>query len=188
MKDHKLKTKFFKWSLDKIEGYLMLLITTMLVIDVLLGILARFIHFEIVFATELGKYLFIWLCLLGISAAAKDNQHIRISFIVERLPVSQKTTWILSQVIFLIFSLLFFYVGLRLTWMHFIMTKSTVGFNFPMFVFTAALPVGFFLTSWRLIQDIINQVRGSGKNRWGMDQAPAKGLGEQGSSSGTKRM
>jgi len=166
----------------------MLLVTIMLVIDVFLGILARFVHFEIVFATELGKYLFIWLCLLGISAAAKDNQHIRISIIVEKLPVSPRITWIVSQVIFLIFSILFFYVGMRLAWMHFIMDKSTVGFNFPMFVFTAALPVGFFLTSWRLIQDILNQIRRPGKNRWGMDQTTAQELGEQGSFNGTKRM
>jgi len=125
-----------------------------------------------VFATELGKYLFIWLCLVGISAAAKDNQHIRISFIVERLPVNPKITWILSQIIFLIFSLFFFYVGLRLTWMHTIMKKSTVGFDFPMFVFSAALPVGFFLTSMRLVKDIFHQVRGTGKDQWNMFQNP----------------
>ncbi len=40
---------------DEIEGYLMLIVTIMLVIDVFLGILARFVHFEHVFATELGK-------------------------------------------------------------------------------------------------------------------------------------
>jgi len=170
MKYLKLNTWFNKRSFDEVEGYLMVLITVMLVIDVILGITARFIHFESVFATELGKYLFIWLCMLGISAAAKDNQHIRISFIVEKLPINPKITWILSQIIFLIFSILFFYVSLRLTWMHFTMEKSAVGFNFPMFVFTAALPLGFFLTSWRLIKNILGNIRGSITDRWGIHQ------------------
>jgi TRAP-type C4-dicarboxylate transport system permease small subunit len=73
MEQKKLKSRLYKWSLEDIEGYLMILITTMLVIDVFLGILARFVHFQHVFATELGKYLFIWLCMIGISSAAKDN-------------------------------------------------------------------------------------------------------------------
>jgi TRAP-type C4-dicarboxylate transport system permease small subunit len=179
MKDLKPITRLNKWSLDEVEGYLMVLITIMLVIDVFLGILARFIHFQSVFATELGKYLFIWLCLIGISAAAKDNQHIRISYIVEKLPINPKITWVLSQVIFLIFSILLLYVSIRLTWMHIIMKKSTVGFNFPMFVFTAALPLGFFLTSLRLIQDIYKNATGSGKNMWGTYQEPKNELKEQ---------
>ena len=179
MKYQKLKTWFNKRSFDKTEGYLMVIVTIMLVIDVLLGILARFVHFESVFATELGKYLFIWLCLLGISAAAKDNQHIRISFIVEKLPVNPKITWILSQVIFLIFSILIFYVSLRLTWMHFTMKKSAVGFNFPMFVFTAALPIGFFLTSLRLIKDIFSNTSKSGTDRWRINQTSVNELEEQ---------
>jgi len=179
MKYNKLKTWFNIRSFDEAEGYLMVLITLMLVIDVLLGILARFVHFETVFATELGKYLFIWLCMIGISAAAKDNQHIRISFIVEKLPINPKITWILSQVIFLIFSILFLYLSLRLTWMHFTMRKSAVGFNFPMFVFTAALPVGFFLTSLRLIKDIFNSSSESGTGRWGLNHTPINELEEQ---------
>jgi TRAP-type C4-dicarboxylate transport system permease small subunit len=138
----------------------------MLVVDVLIGILARFVHFQNVFATELGKYLFIWLCLIGISAAAKDNQHIRISFFVVRLPINPKITWILSQFIFLVFSILMFYVGLRLTWMHFSMGKSAVGFNFPMYVFTAALPLGFLLTSLRLFKDIFDHITGSKAGGW----------------------
>jgi len=168
MKPGETKKKYLiNWSLDKVEGYLMVLITTMLVIDVLLGIAARFIHFEIVFATELGKYLFIWLCLIGISAAAKDNQHIRISYIAERLPLAPQITWRLSQIIFLIFSLLMFYVSIRLTWMQFFMKKSAIGFNFPMYIFTAALPIGFLLTCIRLIGDIMRRDHPSEEGKWG---------------------
>jgi len=180
MKHRKVKIWLSKWSFDDIEGYLMVLITIMLVIDVFLGILARFVHFEHVFATELGKYLFIWLCMIGISAAAKDNQHIRISYIVEKLPINPKITWIVSQLIFLIFSILFLYLSIRLTWMHFSMNKSTVGFNFPMYVFTIAMPVGFFLTSLRLIRDILSHARESGINRWYTNQNPANELEEKG--------
>ena len=179
MEQKKLKSRLYNWSLEYIEGYLMILITTMLVIDVFLGILARFVHFQHVFATELGKYLFIWLCMIGISSAAKDNQHIRISFIVEKLPINPKITWIISQLIFLLFTILFFYFSLRLTWMHFTMKKSAVGFNFPMYVFTMAMPVGFFFTALRLIKDIVNHSGESGINRWYTNQNPSNKLKKQ---------
>ena len=55
------------------EGFLIVVFTFLLVTDVLAGILARYIKFEIVFANELGKYIFIWLCAIGISAAARDK-------------------------------------------------------------------------------------------------------------------
>ena len=45
------------------EGFLLVVLTIMLVMDVLLGILARYSPIEVVFATELGKYIFIWLFL-----------------------------------------------------------------------------------------------------------------------------
>jgi len=146
--------KILRYIYDHTEVFLSVIFCVMLVTDVLLGILARFVRFEVVFATELGKYLFIWLCAIGISAAAKDNQHVRINFLVAFIPVSRKLTWVISQVFFLLFSLFFIYLGIRLTLMHIEMGKTAMGFNFPMYVFTAALPVGFLLTSIRLMIDI----------------------------------
>lgn len=155
-----LAFRFFAIIYHHTEGFLMAILTFLLVFDVLLGILARYVHFNVVFATELGKYIFIWLCAIGISAAARDNQHVRIYFIAKRLPVNPRITWIITQVLFLIFTSFFFFWSLRLTWMHYTMDKEAMGFRFPMFIFTAALPVGFALTSIRLIQNI----RGALKN------------------------
>lgn len=139
---------------DRIEGVLLWVFTILLLTDVLLGILARYVHFEVVFADELGKYLFIWLCMIGISTATKDNQHVRLSFIASRLPLSRTMIRLASQLLFLAFSAFYFYWTAQLTWMHFTMNKSVMGFRFPMYLFTAALPFGFGLTSIRLIQDI----------------------------------
>jgi TRAP-type C4-dicarboxylate transport system permease small subunit len=140
----------------RIEVILLWVFTVLLVIDVLLGILARYVHFEVVFADELGKYLFIWLCTIGISAAAKDNQHVRLSFIASKLPVPRKLIRVISQLLFLAFTAFYFFWSVQLTWMHFQMDKSVMGFEFPMYLFTAALPFGFGLTSIRLIQDIVD--------------------------------
>src|SRR5688500_16958043 len=147
---------------DRAEGILLWIFTSMLLADVLLGILSRYVDFQVVFADELGKYLFIWLCTIGISAATRDNQHVRLNFIAARLPLSPKIVRVTSQLLFLAFCLFYFYWTLRLTWMHFEMDKSVMGFRFPMYLFTAALSFGFALTSVRLIEDIIRVMKKQG--------------------------
>lgn len=156
--------KVFRSISDNAEGYLLFVLAIMLVLDVLLGILARYVRFEVVFATELGKYIFIWLCAIGISAAAKDNQHVRMDFLAAKLPISRRVIWVVSQVLFLIFALFFFYWGLKLTLMHIELNKSAMGFRFPMFIFTAALPIGYAFTCFRLIQDLVRSLRGSDRS------------------------
>ena len=155
------------WIYHNIESVLIYIFTILLVLDVLSGILTRYIHFEVVFSTELGKYLFIWLCMVGISAAAKDHKHIRLTYFVERFPVAPRITWIISQFLFLACTVFFFYWSLQLTIMQFNMQKSAMGFQFPMYLFTAALPAGFILTSIRILEDIINKIRNrTDQNPW----------------------
>ena len=48
-----------------------------------------------------------------------------------------------------------------------------------MFVFTAALPLGFLLTSLRLIKDIFGNATDSGTGRWGMNHTPINELEDQ---------
>lgn len=148
------------------EGFLLCAFTLLLVIDVCIGILARYVHFEVVFADELGKYFFVWLCAIGISAAAKDNQHVRLNFLVQRIPISRKVTWVISQLFFLMFTVFLFFWSAQLTYMHFTMNKSVMGFNFPMYVFTAALPLGFFLSSVRIVHDTYATLKSRDHKPW----------------------
>jgi len=144
---------------DQTEQVLLLFLGVFLLVDILTGIVYRHVHFNTVFAEELGKYLFVWFCCIGIAAAAKDNQHIRVDFFANKLPISRKVIWLASQVLFLCFALFFFYVGLNLTLMHYSMDTSAQGFNFPMWVFIAAVPFGYGLTCIRMFQDIIHRLR-----------------------------
>lgn len=153
----------FRALTDRIEEVLMWFFSILLLADVLLGIMARYVDFSVVFADELGKYLFIWLCAIGISAATRDNQHIRLTFIASKLPIGRRAIRLINQSLFLIFSLFLFYWSARLTWMHFYMDKSVMGFQFPMYLFSAALPFGFGLNAIRIVQDIMLVLSGRGQ-------------------------
>ena len=157
---HIRSTSWLRSATGRAEHFLLWLFTILLLSDVLLGIFARYVDLQIIFADELGKYLFIWLCMIGISAATRDDQHVRLTFIASRMPLSSRVLRVLSQVLFLSFTLFFFYWSLQLSLMHLRMEKSVMGFRFPMFLFTVSLPFGFALTSFRLIQDIIGVLQG----------------------------
>lgn len=157
---HLPSTTWLRSATARAEHLLLWIFTALLLSDVLLGILARYVDLQITFADELGKYLFIWLCMVGISAATRDDQHVRLTFIASRMPLSPRALRAVSQVMFLVFALYFFYWSLQLCLMHLRMEKSVMGFRFPMFLFTISLPCGFALTSFRLIQDIIGLLKG----------------------------
>ena len=143
-------------AIERAEQILLWAFTSLLLVDVLLGILARYVDLPIVFADELGKYLFVWLCMIGVSAATRDDQHVRLTFLASRMPLSSRVLRATSQALFLCFTLFFLYWTLQLSLMHFRMEKSVMGFRFPMFWFTLSLPFGFALTSVRLMQDILD--------------------------------
>jgi len=162
MTEKRLESKrrgFWYLLTDQTERILLLFLGVSLLVDILTGIVYRHVHFNTVFAEELGKYLFIWFCCIGIAAAAKDEQHIRVDFFSKKLPLNPKIVWLTSQVLFLCFAGFFFYVGLTLTLMHYSMETSAPGFNFPMFVFIAAMPFGYGLTCIRVVQNIVNRLR-----------------------------
>ena len=170
LKTVKFISKLLGYVYNHIEGVLLALLASVLVLDVLLGIVARYVHLEVVFATELGKYIFIWLSCIGIAVAAKDKQHIRLNFIVERLPIPRKVTWVISQILFLFMAMFFLYWGFQLTKMHYSMNKSAMGFDFPMFVFTLALPIGFAFTSIRLIDELIRVLKKPDLRNFGKEE------------------
>lgn len=106
---------------------------------------------------ELARYIFIWQLWLGISYAAKNCSHLRITLIQNIL--SEKGKIILESIALVI------WIG----FMCFIVMKSSdlmiqiasygqksPALRFPMEYAYAAIPVGGVLTIIRLIENLIN--------------------------------
>lgn len=59
----------------------------LLVLDVWLGVLARYvIPLPLTFTEELARYLMIWMALLAVSSGIAYREHIGVAFVFERLP------------------------------------------------------------------------------------------------------
>lgn len=63
------------------------LLLVLLVLDVWLGVLVRYvIPLPLTFTEELARYLMIWMALLAVSAGIVHREHIGVEFIFDKLP------------------------------------------------------------------------------------------------------
>ncbi|MDH3695390.1 MAG: TRAP transporter small permease [Gammaproteobacteria bacterium] len=61
----------------------------LLVLDVWLGVLARYVlPFQLTFTEELARYLMIWMALLAVSSGISHREHIGVLLVFERFPPS----------------------------------------------------------------------------------------------------
>lgn len=83
---HRLSMKV-NWGVERFCVALMVI----LVIDVWLGIMARYVlPFRLTFTEELARYLMIWMALLAVSSGFAYREHIGVMFVFDRFPMSMK--------------------------------------------------------------------------------------------------
>jgi len=86
----------------------------LLVLDVWLGVLARYVlPFPATFTEELARYLMIWMALLAVSSGISHREHIGVLVLFERFPPTMRKWLAVSfDLIALVFFALIFYYGL----------------------------------------------------------------------------
>lgn len=116
-----------------------------------------FLNFPIMWAGELGRYLFIWIVYLGASVAITKRKHIIVGFIAEKLP--PKIRYYLELLIhffMIVFFFFIFYYGIQYAWKYMDYPAFSIKQIRMGWVYLAA-PVGMFLM-------IINLFRSLPKN------------------------
>ena len=98
------------WLVERICVALLIV----LVLDVWLGVLARYVlPFQATFTEELARYLMIWMALLAVSSGISHREHIGVLVLFERFPPSVRR-WlaVVFDLIALMFFAIIFYYGL----------------------------------------------------------------------------
>ena len=98
------------WFVERFCVALMVL----LVLDVWLGVLARYVlPFQATFTEELARYLMIWMALLAVSSGICHREHIGVLVLFDRFPPSvRRYLAVLFDLIALVFFAIIFYYGL----------------------------------------------------------------------------
>lgn len=138
------------------ERYLTLPLYTMVVVTIFMEVFRRFfLSYSSIWAEEIARYAFIYITWIGAAAAIKERAHIRIDVILPLLPNRGKAiVFIFGDIITLILACIALYWSMEpvLNSIHF--GSVTHGLRISHAWFLAAVPLGFTMITWRLLQSM----------------------------------
>lgn len=127
------------------------LLLVLLILDVWLGVLARYaLPISLTFTEEAARYLMIWMALLAVSCGIARREHIGVLFVFDRLPrpLQHLLLGLLDALALAFFALLFFH-GIGLVGKGF--TQLTMIYAMPKALPFAAVPTGALLAGIQIL-------------------------------------
>ena len=110
----------------------------------------------VTWAEEVATILFVWMVYLGVAAAVLSRKHLKIDAFVEMLPFkAKKTLLIISNVIFLAFSLYIIFPMMSLVNNYAAKSATSPILKIPKALSYVVMPLCFLLTAIRLVQEIL---------------------------------
>lgn len=110
----------------------------------------------VTWAEEVATILFVWMVYLGVAAAVLSRKHLKIDAFVEMLPFkAKKTLLIISNVIFLAFSLYIIFPMMSLVNNYAAKSAASPILKIQKALSYVVMPLCFLLTAIRLVQEII---------------------------------
>ncbi len=115
---------------------------------------------SLVWTEELSRYLFTWIIFIGAALAIKEATHIRIGFLVDRLPPTVAAFVNVFHLVLMV-ACLAFIVGVGFQWVVINADTRTPALGLPLnYVFYAALPVASLLGVYFGVRQLVSIIRG----------------------------
>ncbi|OED48308.1 TRAP transporter small permease [Leisingera sp. S232] len=152
----------FLRTLDKnAERWLLLVFYVMLVITMAIEVIRRELFaFSSIWGEEIVRYSFIYLAWIGAAAAVKERAHIRIDVILHYLgPRPKALIYIFGDLVMFIVALVALYWSFETVLVSAKFGSVSHGLRISMVWFLMAVPAGFALIVWRLLQSFLRDWR-----------------------------
>lgn len=158
LQSKKDKVLWFLNNLEEVSGAIILLLMVLLAF---LNVLARYlIHYPLAFTEELETNAFVVITLLGISAGIKRNTHIRILFLVKKLPpILRKLSEFMAVFLSVAMFSMLFYESLGQLSNEIALQTTSSSLNIPEWIYIAFIPVLSLLIIFRIIQSALRAIR-----------------------------
>ncbi|WP_439121051.1 TRAP transporter small permease [Marivita sp.] len=143
------------------ERWLLLVFYVMLVITMAIEVLRREIFsYSSIWGEEIVRYSFIYLAWIGAAAAVKERAHIRIDVIMHYLgPRAKALLYIFGDIVMFGVAIIALYWSLETVHVSWKFGSVTHGLRISNVWFLMAVPVGFALMIWRLLQSLLRDLR-----------------------------
>ncbi|MBP0618154.1 TRAP transporter small permease [Jiella mangrovi] len=149
-------------SVDKnLERWALLVFYTLLVLVMAVEVVRREVFsYSSIWGEEVVRYSFIYLSWIGVAAAIKERAHIRIDILTALVPRRAKTAiYIFGDIVMLLVAVIALYWSFETVAVSWKFGSVSHGLRLPMVWFLAAVPIGFALVVFRLVQSIIRDAR-----------------------------
>jgi TRAP-type C4-dicarboxylate transport system permease small subunit len=143
------------------EKWALLVFYVMLVATMAIEVLRREIFaYSSIWGEEIVRYSFIYLAWIGAAAAVKERAHIRIDVIMHYLaPRPKAVMYIFGDLVMLIVAVIALYWSLETVHVSAKFGSVSHGLRVSMVWFLMAVPAGFILMVWRLLQSLARDLR-----------------------------
>ena len=142
------------------ERWLLLVFYVMLVGTMFIEVVRREVFaYSSIWGEEIVRYSFIYLAWIGAAAAVKERGHIRIDVIMHYVPRTVKSLlYIFGDIVMFVIALIAIYwswEALDVSWKF---QSVTDGLRIGRYFFLFAVPFGFALVVFRLVQSFLRDV------------------------------
>ena len=150
------RLSFWKRLDNNAERWMLLVFYGMIVATIVVEVVRRFVlSYSSIWGEEVARYAFIYLAWVGASAAVKDRAHIRIDVLLHYLSNRAKAAvYLLGDFCMLGLAVIAFYWSLEPIETSLKFGSVTHGLRISLVWFLAAVPLGFGLMIYRLVQSI----------------------------------
>ncbi|KPA23349.1 Sialic acid TRAP transporter permease protein SiaT [Shimia sp. SK013] len=149
-------------AIDKnAERWLLLTFYVMLVVTMAVEVIRRELFaYSSIWGEEIVRYSFIYLAWIGAAAAVKERAHIRIDVILHYFgPRPKALFYIFGDLVMLFVALVALYWSYETVHVSAKFGSVSHGLRISMVWFLMAVPLGFALMTWRLLQSLRRDIR-----------------------------
>lgn len=144
-------------TIKKIETFIGTVFIIFIVLLVFIAALVRWIGFPIAWSIDAAQLLFGWVVFLGADIALKNDSHIGVDMIVNKLPFkARKIIKIINYICIQVFLLIIIYYGVDLSIQNYERLFNTLRISYS--YATISVPVGCSLMFLTMCQKLINAV------------------------------
>ncbi|MCB1429365.1 MAG: TRAP transporter small permease [Nitratireductor sp.] len=139
------------------ERWLLLVFYTMLVVTMFIEVVRREVFaYSSIWGEEIGRYSFIYLAWIGAAAAVKERGHIRIDVLMHYVgPRVKAGLYMFGDIVMLAVALIALYWSFETVLVSAKFGSVSHGLRISMVWFLAAVPIGFALVTFRLLQSLL---------------------------------
>ena len=145
---------------ENAERWALLVFYVMLVATMFIEVVRRELFaYSSIWGEEIVRYSFIYLAWIGCAAAVRERGHIRIDVILEYVgPRTKAVIYIFGDLVMLAVSLVALYYSYETLHVAMKFGNVTHGLRIAQAWFLAAVPIGFSLVIFRIIQSLIRDI------------------------------